>query len=174
MTTLFYFTVLLGLPLVIVGMATTASRRWGRLDMSALKVGTRFVYSLVPLGFAMWLAHYGFHFVTSYDAVIPVLQRFAGDFGLVILGVPEWACYCCGPVLDWLPRLEILFLDVGFLLTLHSGYRIALRLSSRPTGAWKAFAPWGGLSLLLFLAGVWIVLQPMQMRGTMPGMNLAP
>ena len=35
--------------------------------------------------------------------------------------------------------------------------------------ALKAFAPWAVLILLLFAAGVWIVFQPMQMRGTLPG-----
>jgi len=74
-------------------------------------------------------------------------------------------------VMDWLPRLEIVCLDVGLLLTLHSGYRISLGLSSWPSRALKAFAPWALLSLFLFLVGVWIVLQPMQMRGTMQGMN---
>jgi hypothetical protein len=102
---------------------------------------------------------------------MPSAQRFAADLGFTSLGVPEWACTCCGPVTDWLPRIEILFLDLGLLLTLHTGYRISLGLSSRPSQALKAFAPWALLSLLLFLIGMGIVLQPMQMRGTMQGMN---
>jgi len=171
MTSLFYLTALIVLPFLTVGAATVVSRRWGGLAMSRLMVATRFSYSLVPLGFGMWLSHYGFHFLTSYDAVIPTAQRFAADLGFTFLGVPEWACACCGPVMYWLPRLEILFLDVGLLLTLHSGYRIALGLSSRPSRAIKAVAPWALLSLVLFLVGIWIVLQPMQMRGTMQGMN---
>jgi hypothetical protein len=32
--------------------------------------------------------------------------------------------------------------------------------------ALKAFAPWAMLMAFLFAIGVWIVLQPMQMRGT--------
>ena len=31
----------------------------------------------------------------------------------------------------------------------------------------KAFAPWAILMSLLFAAGIWIVFQPMQMRGMM-------
>jgi hypothetical protein len=56
-------------------------------------------------------------------------------------------------------------------LSLYTGYRIALTgqagQGGRSLTAWKAFAPWGLLTLLLFASGVWIVLQPMQMRGTM-------
>ena len=114
------------------------------------------------------------------------------------LGEPEWQCACCRPVADCLPRLEIVFLDLGLLLSLYSGYRIAQapcaglqtahsrgsqvssgiretygRVSGRgretraQRRALKVFAPWTLLIVLLFAAGVWIVLQPMQMRGTM-------
>ena len=121
----------------------------------------------VPLGFSMWLAHYSFHFLASFDAVTPALQRFAGDLGWAILGEPAWASTCCRPVADWLPRLEILSLDLGVLLSLYSGYRIALSQSERPSQALKMLAPWAVLIVLLFAAGVWIVLQPMQMRGTL-------
>jgi hypothetical protein len=170
-TIAFYLIALIVLPLFMVGAATALSQRWGGFTMGRLALATRYSYSLVPLGFGMWLAHYAFHFLTSYGTVIPAVQRFVADRGRAFLGEPAWACACCGPVADWLPRLEIVFLDLGLLLTLHTAYRIAVGLSSRPSQALRAFIPWGMLCLLLFAAGVWIVLQPMQMRGTMPGMN---
>ena len=113
----------------------------------------------------MWLAHYSYHFLTSYDAAVPVTQRFLIDLGWTGLGQPEWVAACCRPVADWLPRLEILFLDVGLLLSLYAGYRIAQSQAPRLTQALKAFSPWAVLMVVLFAAGVWIVLQPMQMRG---------
>jgi hypothetical protein len=131
-----------------------------------LEVATRFSYALVPIGFGMWLAHYSFHFLASFDSAIPALRRFAGDLGLA-LGELESGDACCRPVADWLPRLEILFLDLGLLLSLYSGYRIALSQAERASEAWKALTPWALLLALLFAAGIWIVLQPMQMRGTM-------
>ena len=99
-------------------------------------MATRFSYSLVPLGFGMWLAHYGFHFLTSYATVIPTCAAvcratWAGRFS----ERPSGPVACCGPVVDWLPRLEILFLDVGLLLTLHTGYRISLGLTERPVAS---------------------------------------
>ena len=71
---------------------------------------------------------------------------------------------CCRPVADWLPRLEIVCLDLGLLLSLYCGSRIA---RAGTPAAWRAFASLGPLIVALFAAGVWIVLQPMQMRGTL-------
>ena len=86
-----------------------------------------------------------------------------------LLGEPQWVAACCRPVGAWLLRLEVLFLDMGLLLSLYTGYRIALSRSPRRSLALKALAPWAVLILLLFAAGVWIVFQPMEMRGTLPG-----
>jgi polyferredoxin len=166
-TSLCYGLSLLVLPVFLVGTSAAVCRWAGQFKVSWLEVATRYCYALVPLGFGMWLAHYSFHFLASYDAAIPALQRFAGDLGWGNLGQPVWACACCRPVADWLPRLEILFLDLGLLLSLYSGYRIALTQSERASQALKAFAPWALLMVVLFAAGVWIVLQPMQMRGTL-------
>ena len=85
----------------------------------------------------------------------------------MVLGEPERGWACCRPVADWLPRLEILCLGLALLLSLYLGYRIALTQSEGESKAIKVFAPWAMLIVLLFAVGIWIVLQPMQMRGTM-------
>ncbi|MBV8144455.1 MAG: FesM [Gammaproteobacteria bacterium] len=166
-TSLFYVFGLLVLPVLLVGTSAAICRWSGPLEASAVEVATRFSYALVPIGFSMWLAHYSFHFLASFDAVTPALQRFACDFGWTLLGQPTGARACCRPVANWLPRLEILFLDFGLLLSLYSAYRIALSRSDRKSQAFRMLAPWALLIGLLFAAGVWIVLQPMQMRGTL-------
>jgi cytochrome c oxidase assembly factor CtaG len=168
-TSLFYFLSLLVLPLLAVGSAAVLSRRWGRLTASWFEVATRYSYALVPLGFSMWLAHYSFHFLTSYDTVIPTTQRFALDLGWRALGQPHWVHGCCRPVADWLPRLEVVILESGLLLSLYTGYRIALAKSPRVSQAVRALAPWAVLMTLLCAAGIWLVFQPMQMRGTLQG-----
>jgi cytochrome c oxidase assembly factor CtaG len=164
-----YVLALVVLPLLLVGVAALLSRRWGSSTASCVEMATRYSFALIPLGFGMWLAHYSFHFLTSYDAAVPTIQRFAGEFGWTGLGQPEWASACCAPVADWLPRLEILFLDLGLLLSLYVCYRVALAQSPRLWQALGTFMPWALLMVLLFLAGVWIVLQPMEMRGTLQG-----
>jgi cytochrome c oxidase assembly factor CtaG len=162
-TTAFYLVVLSVLPLLTVGGAAALSRRWGRLNAGTLRVATRYTFALVPLGLGMWVAHYSFHFLTSYDTVVPITQRLAADLGMRSLGEPTWVSACCRPAADWLLPLEILFLDVGLLLSLYSGYRLALAESRRPLGA---LAPWALLLVTLFAAGLWILFQPMEMRGT--------
>lgn len=157
--TLFYLFSLVIVPVIAVGAAAALSQRWGGARSSSAAVATRFVYALVPLGFGMWLAHYGYHFVTSYDAIVPVVERWFGE--------PSYMCDCFRPVADWLPRLEILCLDGGLLLSLYTAYRIALSHSAGVAHALRILAPWAVLLVLLFAVGVWIVLQPMQMRGTL-------
>jgi hypothetical protein len=61
----------------------------------------------------------------------------------------------------WWPPTEILLLDAGLLLTLYLGWRLA----ARTAGAWKVLTPWAILTVLLYAAGLWILFQPMQMRG---------
>jgi cytochrome c oxidase assembly factor CtaG len=169
LTTAFYVIALIALPLVTVLSAAGLSQRWGRLPGSWLSVATRFSFALVPLGFGMWLAHYSFHFLTSYDTAVPTTQRVAIDHGWTCLGEPMWLGSCCRPVTEWLPRLEIFFLELGMLLSLYTGWRISLARSSNGGNALKALMPWMVLIVTLFAAGVWLVLQPMQMRGTVEG-----
>src|SRR5262249_37342491 len=72
--TAFYLFALGVLPVLAAGAAAVLARRWGRLKAGRLEVASRFAYTLVPLGFGMWLAHYGFHLLTSYDAAWPAVQ----------------------------------------------------------------------------------------------------
>jgi hypothetical protein len=99
-----------------------------------------------------------------------VAQRAAADLGIGLLGAPHWALASTPVLLDWLPSLQILLLDCGLLLTLYIGWRMALRLTSRAARAVGVLAPWGGLALALYAAGVWMVFQPMPMRGMMHAM----
>jgi cytochrome c oxidase assembly factor CtaG/ferredoxin len=167
-TSVFYLAALGVLPALLVGGAATISRGWGRLSHSRIETAATFAYALVPLGFAMWTAHYSFHLLTSFATVVPTTQRFAADLGWTLWGPPQWSCACCVPAARWLVRTEIVFLDLGLLLSLYAGYRIAVSQTSNGAAALKALAPWAALILMLFAAGIWIVFQPMQMRGTLP------
>ena len=53
-------------------------------------------YALVPFGFGVWLAHYGFHLLTGALTVVPVTQS-AGDrpLGRPALGEPRWPGSAC-------------------------------------------------------------------------------
>ena len=59
-------------------------------------------------------------------------------------------------------------LDVGLLASLYAGFRIAEANTASTRQAVRALVPWATVVVMLFLLGVWIVFQPMEMRGTLP------
>lgn len=161
-----YFLALVVLPIACVAAAASFSRRWTGEAVS--QNANRFAHALVPIGFAMWLAHYSFHFFTSWSTVVPVAQRFASDHVGMVFGDPIWECACCQNVAEWILYAEILMLDFGLLASLYVAWRIAESVSSSGSQSLRIFIPWATLIALLFALGVWIVFQPMEMRGTMP------
>jgi cytochrome c oxidase assembly factor CtaG len=158
---------LLVAPALLVGLAALAGRWAGGDRRPVREVACRFAPVLAPLGFGMWLAHYSFHLLAGPAAFWPALQRLAGDLGVAGLGEPAWGWCCAAAPPSWLLPLEITFLDLGLLLSLYAAHRTALERSPSPGRALAAFLPWGSLVVLLFAAGVWLVFQPMQMRGTL-------
>ena len=106
------FVVALGwLPVDLIGLAAIVTKRlasdWQR---SALQIAVNFAYALVPFGFGMWLAHYGFHLLTGAFAVVPVTQRAAVDvFGWPALGQPLWRLTGMRPG-------SVLPIQIGFIL----------------------------------------------------------
>jgi cytochrome c oxidase assembly factor CtaG len=111
-------------------------------------------WSLVPLGIAMWSAHLLFHFVTSYGSIVPVTKRALYDIGLNASPEPLWAI---ASTPTWLLSGELFLLVLGFL----ASFAICLRLTTTT----RERVPWCILNALLLVVGVWILLQPMQMRG---------
>jgi hypothetical protein len=129
------------------------------------EAGCRFALALVPLGFGMWCAHFLFHAAAGAATALPALQRAAAGLGTGVLGAPHWRS---GRVpSEGLLALQLLLLDAGLLLTLWVGWRVALDHAPRPGRALRLLAPWGGVAVALWAAGIWILCQPMAMRGTM-------
>ncbi len=125
-------------------------------------IGRRFALALVPLGLATWGAHFTFHLLAGWRSLAPVVQRLAPSW----LGTPLWSAPQ-GIGADRLLGLELLLLDAGLLLTLWALWRIAQGCRPRPARALALAAPWAALAVALWLCGIWIFLQPMQMRGLM-------
>jgi hypothetical protein len=159
--TAYYLLALVVLP----ALAVTGAALLSHSSRSLWEVATRYTYSLIPLGFAMWLAHYCLHFFTSYETIVPALHRFAVDLGVPWSATPDWTLACCRPTPTWLLQLEIVFLDLGLLLSLYTAYRLAA--VDAPERPLRLLAPWALLMLLLFALGIWTLFQPMQMRGTL-------
>jgi cytochrome c oxidase assembly factor CtaG/polyferredoxin len=172
-TTAFYACAIVALPAIALSAATVVSRQWGRLSAATSQVAARFAMTLLPLGFGMWLAHYSFHFLASWDAIIPATQRFAASLGIEWLGPPAWICACCRPAADWIIRFELLALGVGLLLSLYAILRVSESLAAGYRRVIAAAVPWCAAAVILYASGVWILLQPMEMRGTLPDESAA-
>jgi len=115
----------------------------------------------------MWLIHFSYHLLSSGQTALPVIQRAAMDMGITIFGAPDWSLSSAMPSFDWLPSVELLLLDLGLLLTLYISWRIASRLRLNFVQTLRLNAPWAALAVALYSIGVWIIFQPMQMRGMM-------
>jgi polyferredoxin len=148
-------------PLLLLGLAAWLTRRAAGTREPLLPLATRFAYALVPLGSGIWLAHYSFHLFTGLFTFIPVTQSALADAGLPLLGPPLWSLRGIPP--GFIHPLELGFLALGLLGSLLVAWRIAER--EVPGRAVRAFLPWAGLCLLLWESAIWLLAQPMDMRG---------
>jgi cytochrome c oxidase assembly factor CtaG len=154
-TTIFLLMLVLVVPAIGTTIAAVLSRRHERIRATLGRTLAAYAIALAPVGFGMWLAHFAFHLFTASHTPIPVFQR--------LLGIaPDWA------IASWawpgLLGLELVLLDAGFLLTLYAIWRIARYRALRPV---RAALPWAAIATALYVFGVWIIFQPMQMRGTL-------
>ncbi|MFO7661616.1 MAG: FesM [Chloroflexota bacterium] len=159
--------VLLGLALpVSAGLgAAWLSRRLAGLSEPLRVSFSRFAPAFVPLAFAIWLAHYGFHFATGALAIIPVLQTFLLDHGLAWLG--SRANWTLGPLFPgtWILPLQTAIVLGGFAGSLLIGHRIGSRDFSSSSLAVRVLLPWVIVIVGLALAALATFNLPMEMRG---------
>jgi ferredoxin len=151
------------IPGLLLGLTAALTRWWTGSQEGLLSITNRFVYGLVPMAFGVWVAHFLFHFLTGALTIVPVVQSLLVDLGWLALARPRWDL---GPIVPrlWMFPLEVGLMGLGWLGSLLAVYRIAER--ENPRRPWRAFLPWAGLLLLLLLTGVWLMSQPMEMRGT--------
>jgi hypothetical protein len=87
---------------------------------------------------------------------------------LIPIGFSMWLAHFSNHVVaHQLPSLDLAFLDIGLLFTLYSAWRVACRIGGGGSASLAVMSPWALLASGLYSAGVWIVFQPMQMRGAM-------
>jgi ferredoxin len=150
-------------PVALLGLAAWWMRMWAGIQRSMLSLVVRYMYGLVPIGFGIWLAHYGFHFLTGLYTVIPVTQSALANLGWPILGEPRWT-------LTGLPSNLVQVIEIGFLLLGFAGSLVVthgLAEEDSPGRPLRAFVPWATVCLVLWMASMWLVFQPMEMRATL-------
>jgi len=116
----------------------------------------RFGFALIPVGIAMWAAHLLYHFSTGWGSAVPAIERAMGR---------AVAASVMPTVPSWLMPAQILLLDLGLLLTLYVLWRLAMQYAGRINRALPLAGPWAALACTLYGIGIWILFQPMQMRG---------
>jgi hypothetical protein len=129
-------------------------------------VFTRYAPAFVPLGFAIWLAHYAFHFATGALTIIPIFQSFLLDHGFTLpITAPNWALSAILPI-SWLLPLQTVTVLAGFFGSLSVVGALSRRAYASAQAARMAALPWLVLLLALAFAALYIFGLPMEMRGT--------
>ena len=150
---------------LVVALAAVATAVLVAANPSKRELFCRFSQALLPLGLAMWAAHLLFHLFSGWATLPPALHQAGTDFGVHLLAPAQW-----GRELPLLPAnavlsVQLLLLDAGLLLTLYLGWRLAQQWSASAGRAVLLLLPWASVVTLGYAAGVWVLLQPMQMRG---------
>ncbi len=162
-----YLVSMVVVPVLLVACSVWLSKVFGPTRAAWKEIVWTYAPAFVPLGFSMWLIHFSYHLLTAGQTALPVIKRAAMDVGITLLGAPNWSLSSTMPSLDWLPALGLLLLDLGLLFTLYIGWRTASRFGLTLSRRLRLNAPWAALAFLLYSIGMWIIFQPMQMRGMM-------
>ena len=148
---------LLILPAISAAACGWVSHCWGQAGNSWKDLTCSFTLALIPVGFGMWLAHFSNHLVAGWSSFVPAAER--------VLSRVSPGIYPRAWIPSWLPSLELVLLGLGLLLTLYSAWAVACRVADGDRAALAVMSPWAILAGALYSIGVWIVFQPMQMRG---------
>ena len=158
-------------PVVVAAGSAWLGTRFAGIGIDGRTFFCRLALALVPLGVAMWAAHLLGHLVMGLASVLPVGMRGLADLGFAGVGAPDWSLAHVMPgSTETLTTVQIVLLDLGLLVSLYLGWRVARQHASRAAIAARALAPWSVVASALFVVGVWVLFQPMEMRGMLlPG-----
>ena len=153
---------LVAAPAGAAWLCAWTGRSWARLPTPAARLVASLAPALVPIGFAMWLVHFGFHLVAGLGTAGPAVSRVAQEVGLA-LAATGGSGMAVSSAAD--PGLPIALLGVGLVVSVAVAWRLAREQVQAAGPALRLASPWLLLAALLYSAGVWITLQPMEMRG---------
>jgi ferredoxin len=156
---------LLAEPAILLGAAAWLTRALGGSKRALVPLAVRYSYAIVPLGFGMWLAHYGFHFFTGILTIVPVTQSALASVGIHLLGAPQWTW--TGLPIHVVRPMELGFILLGIAGSLFVVHHLAEEDCA--TQPMRAFIPWAAVCLFIGLASVWLMFQPMEMRAMLMG-----
>jgi polyferredoxin len=152
------------LPLLFGWLASFSTQKLTGTDESLKEIFKRFAPALIPVGFGIWVAHYFFHFVVGGTGIFPAIANLFNNLGVPVFGQPNWIV---SPILpySWIFPLQVAMIYLGFMVSCVAIYNISRKLYKKKVARRAMFA-WLALTLLIGVAGILILLQPMQARGT--------
>ena len=163
---LLFVAVLIVAPLLLITPTCLLTQRLTGMRSTPLTdIARRYAHCLVPLGFSIWLAHYSYHLLTGLWTFVPVAQSALSDLGIFLPGPVRWDLGGISPAAA--TSIEQFLIGCGLLGSLQTAWRIAE--SVHGAAKRRAVLPWAVLCLLLWSAALWLLSQPMDMRGTFLG-----
>jgi hypothetical protein len=162
-------------PLLLVYLAAWLSRVLTRggpnRNISLNRLVMRHAYSFVPLGFAIWFAHYLFHFLIGAMTIVPAFQTFfQRTLQWPILGEPNWQLATVGvPTVATIQMWQSIITYGGLLAAVALSLQAATTAQQDRRRALIEALPWLIVLIGLALASGATFLLPMEMRGSSLG-----
>lgn len=172
---LLYFLGAVAGPLLLVYAVAWLSRQFTsggpNRELSLHRLVMRHAYSFVPLGFAIWLAHYLFHFLIGAMTIVPAFQTFfQRTLNWPIFGEPNWQLATLFvPATSTVQLLQSIITYGGLLAALTLSLRTASNTQRNGRRALLEALPWLILLIGLAVASGATFLLPMEMRGSAIG-----
>jgi len=163
------------IPLLLVylvaWLSRTLSATVNRQTATLHRIVMRHAYSFVPLGFAIWFAHYLFHLLIGALTIVPAFQTFfQRTLNWPILGEPNWQLATQFiPAVGTIQLLQSVITYSGLLAALFLTLQTASRTQRHRRSALLEALPWMLLLLALAVASGSTFLLPMEMRGSTIG-----
>lgn len=125
--------------------------------LAVLPEPRRFALALIPIGAGIWSAHYAFHLLTAIWTIVPVTQSAVKAWsGAALAGEPMWQLTGMRPG-------AVFPLQLGLIVLGAFGSAAVMAQIGEPRRG--ARLSWLALILLLAVTAVWLMNQPMDMRG---------
>lgn len=172
---LIYIVGAVAVPLLVVYLAAWISRTLTQggpnRGLSLNRLVMRHAYSFVPLGFAIWFAHYLFHFLIGAMTIVPAFQTFfQRTLHWPILGEPNWQLATVGvPLVTTIQLWQSLITYGGLLAAVALALHAASTAQQNRRHALLEALPWLIVLVALALASGATFLLPMEMRGSALG-----
>ena len=129
------------LPFLLIGLPNTFTKTKNQ----------HLIHSLLPLGFSIWIAHYSFHLLTGLLTFVPLFINI--QMPIKYMGLP----------LSVVQPIQVGFLFIGFLGS------VTILVMKEKKKSLQAL--WICSFLSITSIALWILMMPMEMRGTFIGMN---